>query len=327
MGYGSVGYHLVSYAVRPSFHVGADRPANYRNLPSDVIARQSTSTRGVVFTGALQYTLPTSIRISASAASTTPYLISARFHSISLHIVIIIMEIAVVGDSYVRRLGDYTQLLGRKNLNLPDICSSCTFFGRGGASLYGRKPVREILKIALQIGPRGLYLNIGSNDLCNKGIDPATLARDIIHLAEEAMQSCEDMFIIIGQISKRAAPPDELYNDRVTRCNTELIKLVKQVRCRRLTFGVIRGLCQPKQEDFEDGIHYSKTGSIKFYKGIRGAFIRAEKMRADKDFPDWLPRIRGIVLVNYLNLITFRILSIMIQNIYIKAIKQTYIFR
>jgi hypothetical protein len=64
--------------------------------------------------------------------------------------------------------------------------------------------------------------------------------------------------------------------------HTELIRRVREINSRRLSFAPLRGLCRMAPEDFHwDGAHLSTAGNRKFYRGVHGA--------AEPNFPDWMP--------------------------------------
>lgn len=80
--------------------------------------------------------------------------------------------------------------------------------------------------------------------------------------------------VAIGQIHKRLHPPYCGFNTKVDVVNTIL-----RERCctsDRVNYAFVRGLCRPSPRDYCDSLHLSDSGNAKFYRGVRGAVVRAE---------------------------------------------------
>jgi hypothetical protein len=205
------------------------------------------------------------------------------------------MSVAVVGDSYVRRLGEYLDRQGIHNLRLPAQCSASRFYGLGGAKLFTAnrdKCVLSLLDSALDNQDlRVLFLHVGSNDLSSPSADPIRIASGIISLAQYAMHANEHLRVVVSQLFARCPNAvDGGFADRKAAVHTELIRRVREINSRRLSFAPLRGLCRMAPEDFHrDGVHLSTVENRKFYRGVRGAIIRAHRRATEPNFPDWMP--------------------------------------
>ena len=185
--------------------------------------------------------------------------------------------IAVVGDSYVWRLKRYLNQANLQNLDLSP--NQCSYFGRGGASVWGHKPVTELLDQAVQIPTLSvLYLNIGSNDLCDSNCSGDTvssqLAWDIYSLARQVVRSSSVQIIIIGQIHPRLEQPHSSYNSWVKQTNDQLYQLCSDIDS-PIQYNYVKGLQTVNPNNYVDGIHFTPAGNYKLYRGVRGAVSRA----------------------------------------------------
>ena len=71
------------------------------------------------------------------------------------------MSIALVGDSFIRRLDDHMTLAGIPDFKLSQECSKAVCFGRGGATTCGKKPIVEHIDAALALPDLKLkYLHV-----------------------------------------------------------------------------------------------------------------------------------------------------------------------
>ena len=147
--------------------------------------------------------------------------------------------VAIVGDSFVSRFQDYCVREGLPNLNFGS--ETVSFIGRGGAVVRGRKPVLPLLTRAIRLnGLRVLYLNIGSNDLCDPNCSPDRLGHDIVCLAKYALASSDQLKVVIGQIHPRSRAPLQDYNRRVWEANSAIMRHSRDVS--RLHFAHLKGL-------------------------------------------------------------------------------------
>ena len=187
------------------------------------------------------------------------------------------MSIAIVGDSYVRRLEEY--LIDHRLTNLRIDGGRATCVGQGGAAVRGRKPIIRLINRVLRIPNLHIvYINVGSNDLCDRAQSPEGLARDLQRLANFILASSEAVQVIIGQIHPRLNMPDRDYNRRVEHTNACLAYNLRHSS--RIHFAALRGLRQPEPDSYCDGIHFNAKGNRKLFRGIRGAVI--ERLHSHK---------------------------------------------
>ena len=204
------------------------------------------------------------------------------------------MSVAIVGDSYVYRLGNYLRAAHVDALDIHECFHTARYFGLRGGSVFGRDHVQPLIDRALAVPDlRVLYMHVGSNDLCSFSVDPLRLARGIVSLARYALCAREDLVVIVGQILTRSHHSDAFSARRVHVTNSELIRLVHCENSQRLSAAMLDGLCQPSPLIFcDDGVHLSHLGQRKFYRGIRGAVLRALRYAADPSYPSPTPALR-----------------------------------
>ena len=179
--------------------------------------------------------------------------------------------IAIVGDSYIRRLDFHLRASGAAPLNL---ATKVRFFGQGGASVFGCKPVIPLLDAALaRPDLQVLYLNIGSNDIEN--IDRSRLVRALLSLSRYALVANDSLLVIIGQLHYRAGPSRAHFNSEVRQTNYWLQQTILSIGDSRLHFAKIRGLNKPPDKLFCDGVHFTRQGQQLLARGVRSAIARA----------------------------------------------------
>jgi lysophospholipase L1-like esterase len=184
-------------------------------------------------------------------------------------------SIAIVGDSYVRRFGEFLVRHSINSLHIQGQRAAC--FGLGGASLRGEKRITPLLTRAiLQPGLQCVILLIGSNDLCRSNTSPSTISHDIECLVRYCLSVNETLRVAVCQIPPRQRPPDALFADRVAAVNDSLRQRLDPLE--RAEFTRIKGFSQPAPELYCDGVHFAVPGNIKLLRGIRGAVLRALKL-------------------------------------------------
>ena len=189
--------------------------------------------------------------------------------------------VCIVGDSYVHRLEAYAWSIGCPNMNF-ESGWSVRYLGVGGARVHSPNPQRRVIRqinTAIQEpNLRWVYLNIGSNDLCNPQTVPETLAQHIFSLAVFITHANPWVKVTIGQIHKRLVTPFQVYNNHVDATNQALRHLCimgdGSLINPRIDWAFVRGLCRPGPADYSDGIHFSEGGNYKFFKGVRGSAVR-----------------------------------------------------
>lgn len=181
--------------------------------------------------------------------------------------------VIVLGDSFVRRMQRYLRGRNIRNMNLAGY--QVDFLGLPGGTVSSRKPIIHLVNRAIRARDLAVvYLHIGSNDLSTRTTDPTHLAQRVHSLAKFILASSDTVRVVIGQIHRRLKVPDRLYNTRVKDTNIALQNLC-EVGHSRILFRRISRLLEPQVTDFCDGIHFTDTANNKFYRGIRGAIMKA----------------------------------------------------
>ena len=194
-------------------------------------------------------------------------------------------SLAVIGHSFVRRLGEFVEgrHLSRQrrpahrakfsNLRIPG--ERVTFFGLGGACVAGRRGIVPALHGWLDgLNLKAIYVDLGSNDLCDAAADPESVANNLISLANFLHFGYEIPCVIIGQITQRIMEPYEGYNRKVAAANAAIRRRVSE-SAQGIFFTTLRGLREPLASRFlPDGVHYNSSGNDKYAQGVRGAFLR-----------------------------------------------------
>ena len=120
---------------------------------------------------------------------------------------------------------------------------------------------------------KALYLDLGSNDLCDPHASPFQIAEQLISLARFLLCGYKIGTVVIGQITMRLHEPFVGYNAKVATANAALRQL--SAGFPGITFSTLRGLRNPYPSRFlPDGIHFNAHGNDKYVQGIRGTFIR-----------------------------------------------------
>ena len=185
------------------------------------------------------------------------------------------MTVAIVGDSFVWRLERFVD--ERELRDFGGLSVSSRFFGQGGAVVRGRRPVLPLLNRVIALPDlQVIYLHIGTNDLAHPRCDPFQLAQNISALAKYAACSSSSLQVVIGQIHMRRYPQSAWgarFQRRVVQAHDAILRHIQG--CDRITVNFIGGLCRPNDEDYSDDVHFNDRGMHKFYRGVRGAIIRA----------------------------------------------------
>ena len=179
--------------------------------------------------------------------------------------------VAVVGDSFVRRLRDYLHENDIAHLALDDV--RVEFFGRGGSQV----PHINIRQIRA-LGPDVVVVHVGSNNLCSLSAPEVfTRLRNLVKDLQDAWPAgtiCICTVIKRRGVGTRRASSG--YNERVDVLNGLLTHHFRnsQVRVWKHPENLHRHLC-------EDGIHmddevrppHVTSGQCRFYRSIRTAVL------------------------------------------------------
>ena len=193
--------------------------------------------------------------------------------------------------------GDLTRFAGPlHNLFLSEDDFSIYFDGVSGATIYPpsvhlakpkkNKSVGVLFNNSVDFfEPHIVFLQIGSNDLCDAAISPEAIAQDIVSYAEYILETLHVCYVIIGEVVPRLVTFAPEYNERVFACNRLLKRaLVRQAgRHReevnpRISLAPHAGLHSCDSAMYaSDGIHLSARGNMRLVRSIRGGVIRAYK--------------------------------------------------
>ena len=180
---------------------------------------------------------------------------------------------ALVGDSYIRRLGEYA-LLSQQVFDLTGY--DVRFLGQGGSSIFGRKNIQPRVDQALALPSISiLLLNIGSNDV--QHIPEDRLVTGLISLARYCLSAVDGLVVVLCQLHFRSDPPCSDFNDKVASINRLLLEGVQSGKEPRLHFARLRGLYRPPAAAYCDGVHYASTGLQLMLRGVRAALHRAAR--------------------------------------------------
>lgn len=101
-------------------------------------------------------------------------------------------KVALLGHSYIRRLEEYTtrHRPERKDLDLQSVYPGVEvkFIHQGGAEI---PQIRALLPQIKIFKPSTIILQVGGNDISNCGVEPVTVARQIITLAHDIRRNAK----------------------------------------------------------------------------------------------------------------------------------------
>ena len=170
----------------------------------------------------------------------------------------------------------------RQNLFLSQDEFRVRKFGVSGGAISTDKvgfPLRKKLYHVRNAHADIVFLDIGSNDLCDPGVSPAGLAADILKIARYVLVGCEAKIVVISALLRRIRTPKKVpdYNTRVTETNSLLKEMV--VSEERVMFCYHSRFDNPGADLYDDdGIHVSYGEGYKRYiRSVRGAVLRARK--------------------------------------------------
>ena len=180
----------------------------------------------------------------------------------------------LVGHSFVQRMVEFIER------NQDSGFYSCTFGVDNSCDVktigIGGRTVDKLIKFDLQTirgtAPNVIIMDIGSNDLCDKEVDPDTVALSILALVELLLKDLPLRCLVLCQVLPRKNQPFSGYNERVWHLNGLLREAVKGIHGAK--FWLHRGLCNPSRNIFAaDGIHLNDDGHQALYRSYRGAIL------------------------------------------------------
>ena len=184
-------------------------------------------------------------------------------------------SVAIIGHSYVRRLKQFCPSSSRfHNLNLQH--DRVSFLGIGGAKIRGSKRIIPHLHSLFKSSSfKVVFLQLGSNDLCDKNTSPHSVALDLLALAHFLISAYNVHRVVIGQLHYRSRAPYAHFNSNIAQTNLALLRAVREQQCPEIQFAHLKGFARHNPSFYlPDGVHFNAAGNFKFFEGVRGAVIR-----------------------------------------------------
>lgn len=188
-----------------------------------------------------------------------------------------VFRVMLIGHSFIRRLQTYSERSGHAsdpyaNLRLDRNQFRLSFIGLPGASVNGARSLQPQLHTIQTIHPDIVFLEIGSNDLCDPNLEPRILAQNVISLARFIHIGYNVQCVVIGSILPRVGSTWRSYNTRVIVTNEYLREFsIPEVG---LYFWRHRGFTDCSVNPFSgDGVHLNPQGMQKYVRSIRWAVL------------------------------------------------------
>ena len=184
-------------------------------------------------------------------------------------------KVLIFGHSYVRRLHHY--LIRNRghfnNLGLDYALAQVEWYARGG--LRADQAFFQYMEVIHDLKPHLLYLQLGSNDLCNVGATPRRVSDFLYNIANVALNVGVQR-VVIGETfrRKRQGIPRSTpnYNQRVEELNA--INHARFSRHPHISVWKHRGFQSPRAEIMcRDGVHFNRKGQAKYYRSVRGSIL------------------------------------------------------
>lgn len=187
----------------------------------------------------------------------------------------------LVGHSFIRRLQSWCAPRSLLNLNLDPNRVQIYWYGEGGATIANEthsKCIGSTASMVRDLEADIVFVDIGSNDLCNPALHPAKLVDYILSFANSLIaHGCR--CVILSEILHRQSAYS--YNLRVDATNALLQQFCLSVP--NMVFW------KHSRQNFNkrfltnfvaaDGIHVDQSvGMPKYYVSVRGAILYAEKL-------------------------------------------------
>ena len=199
------------------------------------------------------------------------------------------VDVAIVGDSHVRRFKDFTSSRFNQEIGFtPDLggfeeVRSVRYFGFGGAHTSGiLNRVRRGHLLADLVRPTVVILLVGGNNLCGQASYPWEVADLLISLAEQISALPKVVKVVIGGQFPRAAPYAILpsYNDRVGSLNQWVKATLEGRMGGDVSFWAHNGLRDPVtvcSDDLRDDlVHLNhQSGNKKLWESLRSCVIHS----------------------------------------------------
>jgi lysophospholipase L1-like esterase len=191
-------------------------------------------------------------------------------------------RVTCIGHSFVARLQTFTNqsLPTNKfaNCKLDTTLFQISYIAKSGALIKGRSSLHSEVHRLHSLSPHMVFLQLGSNDLCNENCEPITLATDIISFARFLRIGYDITYVIIGTILPRMSAGRfqfdvAAYNRRVNATNQHLHHLASDEA--GIHTWKHRGFSNWAQSPFAfDGVHLNHTyGMPKYVRSVRQAML------------------------------------------------------
>ena len=183
----------------------------------------------------------------------------------------------ILGHSFTRRLQSWCVEHKLGNLNLD--CSRIQIFwhGIGGATITGRKSLWDDVSLVSDLDIDAVFIDIGTNDLCNFRISPKDLADRMISFAEHLIShGCK--IVVFSEILHRR--DSNHFNNKVDSTNTLLkTRCLSHPKLRFWSHSRNRYNRRFTQEYVApDGVHVdAERGMPRYYASVWGACLQAER--------------------------------------------------
>ena len=188
------------------------------------------------------------------------------------------VNITIAGHSFVRRLNEYAtyQFGSYHNMKIENSVANVTTIGISGLTID--KLLHQHMHRITTTNPQIVYIEIGSNDLC----DPNG---DIRQIGLKIKEACKMLLrlgikkVIIGEIVfrfGRGIPrnvPD--YNYKVLNLNRFLQVHLDSEAEPRLLFWRHKYVWRSALRLYIDGVHYNNDGNKRYFRSVRGALIKS----------------------------------------------------
>jgi hypothetical protein len=176
-------------------------------------------------------------------------------------------KVLLLGHSFVWRFGSFCASNNcPPNLGLHQI--EFSWAGKGGRTVPTL--LAHDFHMVASRKPSIVIIEIGSNDLCNPFLSPATVGSAIDDMCGLLLSSFDVEHVIVSQILPRVKLPFQDYNNRVHALNQYLRVVLGEHEC--VTFWRHHGFTYPAVPVFlDDGIHPNDHGMLKLWRSYRGA--------------------------------------------------------
>ena len=192
-----------------------------------------------------------------------------------------IITVLIFGHSFIRRLAEYAiRTFGiYHNLGLDYNIANVHFHGIGG--LTAERARYEDLHTIARYRPDLIYIELGSNDLCNVNNRPETVGNTIYEFINDLLGLNTNLQgIVVGETIFREGRgiPRRIpnYNNNVILLNQYNRVVLNSENIPRTSVWRHRGLWNSRLATLNrDGVHLNELGMYRHYRSIRGAIIHA----------------------------------------------------